>query len=109
MAALAPIWGFLKGVPREVYYILLALLVVFVAYHKGASDENAEWEARMAVAVAEQKRKAAEARAAANTESQHRAEEHEEKSAKLQKVIEDAQASKSNPIDALIGSLSETD
>lgn len=45
---LAPVWCFLKNVPREVYYIAAAaLLLLWIdgrAYDRGYSDRTAEYE-----------------------------------------------------------------
>ena len=105
MAALGTAWGFLKGLPKEIWYALLALLVVFVAYQKGASDEGKEWEARLEKAVQEAALDAERATNASDEGADERAEAFAATQAALQKELDDAKSAGANPLDALVDSL----
>lgn len=106
MAWLGAAGAFLKRVPSWAYIALAAVAVVWFAYHKGASDKDAEWEARLEKAAIEQQRKANEARAQADADAQHRADEHEAKSDELRKLIDEAERTgTANPLDELVSGL----
>ena len=109
MAALGTAWGFLKGLPKEIWYALLALLVVFVAYHKGASDEGKEWEARLALAEQEAKLAAEKAISESDDAADARAAAFDATQSVIRKAIEDAERDNSNALDSLFDSLSEAD
>jgi hypothetical protein len=98
---------FLGGIPREVYYIVGAVLIV-LAYgqHQYNSGKDAVLE-RLKQAQIEAQQRADEAIESADESSEERALAHATESAALTKVIQDAQSSNSNAIDALLGGLSE--
>jgi hypothetical protein len=105
MMALSNIGGFLKGVPREVWYIILALVVVLGAYHKGSSDKDNEWEARMEKAADQARIDSIDAAVSADEGAAVREEKFDAQEKALVEIIEDAKASGNNPLDALFGGL----
>lgn len=109
MAALGTAWGFLKGVPREIYYAAAAALLLFGAYHKGGSDEKREWIAKLEQAELDAKLAAERAMREADSEAEIRAIAHAATQSTLRKAITDAERDNSNPIDAIISGLSAAD
>ncbi len=101
--------GFLKAVPREVWYILIAVAALWMSYHMGARGERSEWVAKLEAAQMEAEKNAVLARAAADEKAKERAEQFERKQDDLQEIIDEAEASGVNPIDALLSGLSEAD
>lgn len=109
MAWISVVIGYFKQVPREVYYILAAVLLL-LGYGQNQYNKGKEVVLeRLEQAQREAERLAREAAASADESSKERELAHAAQSATLEKVISDAQSDDRNSIDALLGSLSETD
>lgn len=105
MTWLVAIRTFLGRIPSWAWVAVAAVAVVLFAYHKGASDKDDEWQARLEKAANQQAIKAAEARASADAEAAHRAEEHEAQQAELEGLIDEATRTDSNALDLLLDGL----
>lgn len=83
---------------------VVALLIAShtLAYCKGSSDKDAQWIAKLEKAEAEAKAESAEAREEATEAANERAEEFEAQQDALRKVIDDAQDSGGNALDAVL-------
>ena len=107
MMGLANALTFLRGVPWQVY---AGVALVLCSYMYGCERYNAGRErvlVELRRAEAEARAKAAEARRVADAEALERAEEFDEQQETLEQVIENAEGSSSNPLDALFGGLSQ--
>jgi hypothetical protein len=104
-----PVWGFLKSIPWQVW-AGIALLTAFWWWgeHREAQGRDAILE-RLRAAEAQAEIKAERAANSADTKERDRAADFEAEQATLNKVIEDAKATDSNPLDALLGSMSRAD
>ena len=101
--------AFLAKVPREVWYILAALLfLLWFAENRYDAGRDAVL-AKLEKAEAEAKQKADEAATVADGEAQERSEGFRKEQETLEKAIDDAQANDGNALDGLFGSLSEAD
>jgi len=107
MMGLANALSFLRGVPWQVYAGIALVLAVYVygCERYNAGRESVLVELRQA--EAEARAKAAEARRVADAEALERADQFDEQQETLEQVIKNAEINNSNPLDDLIGGLSQ--
>lgn len=105
LSFLAPAGGFLKGVPKEVWYGIAALALLWLAYQHGVSSENERWITKLEKAEAEAKLKAEKAKQSADASERERAQEFEQQQEVLGDVIDEANSSDTNALDAIFGNL----
>ena len=107
MMGLANALSFLRGVPWQVYAGIALVLAVYVygCERYNAGRESVLVELRQAEADA--RAKAAEARRVADAEALERADQFQEQQETLEQVIKNAETSNSNPLDDLLGGLSQ--
>ena len=107
MMGLANALSFLRGVPWQVYAGIALVLAVYVygCERYNAGRESVLVELRQAEADA--RAKAAEARRVADAEALERADRFDEQQETLEQVIKNAEINNSNPLDDLLGGLSQ--
>ena len=107
MMGLANALSFLRGVPWQVYAGIALVLAVYVygCERYNAGRESVLIELRQAEADA--RAKAAEARRVADAEALERADQFQEQQETLEQVIKNAESNNSNPLDDLLGGLSQ--
>lgn len=106
LAIVKGIWDFLRGVPWQVWAGIVVLLVVGLAYCQGVDAGEQKIMRQLEVAEREAKERAENAEAVATEEAQERAEGFRAQQETLKEVMENAEATGTNPLDALLGSLS---
>ena len=107
MMGLANALSFLRGVPWQVYAGIALVLAVYVygCERYNAGRQSVLIELRQAEADA--RAKAAEARRVADAEALERADQFQEQQETLEQVIKNAESNNSNPLDDLLGGLSQ--
>lgn len=100
---------FLSRVPWWAYVAALVLITALGSYYSGRKDERAHWVAKMEAAEAQARENAELARQVADERLKQEAEEFEAQQDILREVIEDAEETSTNPLDALFGSMPEAD
>lgn len=101
LSFIAPALGFLKRIPREVWYVLAVL--AFLWWY-GHSRYDAGWEAfeqKLKAAQAEAAEKAFKAERSADANERERADEFQAEQEAMRKAIEAAEKEDTNALDAL--------
>ena len=105
----ALIWPRIKQyigmIPWQIWAALAAIIIIWAAYHKGASDKNKEWIDNLKQAEAKAEIKSLEAAALADDGDIARSNQFEKEQTELEKVIDDAKANNDNALDAIFGSM----
>lgn len=100
----------LGRIPWQVYAAIALILAVSLSYCHGKGvgerEEKAEWIAKLEKAEADAEARAKEAAQSADEQQQERADEFEAQQDALNEVIDNAESTGTNPLDAMLGSLS---
>ncbi len=97
--------AFLGGIPWQLWVVAALLALLPITYCKGKSDGKQAIIARLEKAEVKAKEKAKIAATNADAKQTDATEKFEAQQEALGKVIKDAKATDSNPLDALLGSM----
>lgn len=109
MPFIAPLIALAGKVPWQVWLVIAMLMTNPLSYCKGKSDGKQVILERLEAAQVEATEKAEKASEQADENQGTAAIEFEAQQDILKKVITDAKANDSNPLDAVFGGMSETD
>lgn len=108
-AGVASVLAFLGRFPWQVWAGIALILSVGLSYCHGRGvgerEERAEWIAKLEKAEADAEAKAKEAAQSADEQQQQRADEFEAEQESLREIIDEADGTGDNALDALVRSL----